>query len=436
MVARINTSGDLGRVLGYNEKKVAQNKAELLSARNFLQEKNRLTPAEKFQRFQHLNELNPRSDINTLHISLNFQPTEKLTDTQLTTIADRYMQGLRLDHQPYLVYRHDDAQHPHLHIVSSLIQPDGRRVQTNYIGARLSEPTRKAIEAEFNLAPIRGKKQSPGHDEADGTLRQAIETVNRDYRFSNLDEYNALLRQHRVLADPGSPNSRTRKHGGLLYHALDDQGNRVGVPVKASLLPNKPTLRSLQEKFNESAIQHPQDLQAIRRKVDWARLQNPNDLPALLADLHEARVDVLIHRQHHQDTIIYIDHDRKTAITGDQLGKAYTTEGLQALTSGKNLNPRKDLSPLPTRTQPPQTQQPAQPPQLPAGEQPPSPAAQPVQPPQPTQAPPPIPAQPPPTDLNLKVSQLLSQFLSSGKPSGSSIDIEQDQDLRPRRRPQ
>src|ERR1700748_2306779 len=109
MVARIIPAVKLSKVLDYNEKKVAQNKAKLIHAGNFLQEKDRMTYHQKLERFTRLNELNDRSQVKTLHITLNFHRSEKLSDQQLSAIADRYMQGIKMDNQPYLVYRHDDA---------------------------------------------------------------------------------------------------------------------------------------------------------------------------------------------------------------------------------------------------------------------------------------------------------------------------------------
>ena len=399
MVARINSSRNLSRVLSYNEKKVAQNQAQLLAARNYLQEKNRLTSAEKFHRLQNLNELNPRSKVNTLHISLNFQPGEKFTDPQMTDIADRYMQGLRLDHQPYLVYRHDDADHPHLHIVTSLIQSDGRRVDTNQLARRRSEPTRKAIEAEFNLVPARGQKQSV--PQAPEEMRRAIETINRDYRFTNLDEYNALLRQHRVYADPGEYGSLTRRHGGLLYRTLDDQGNKVGPAIKASTLPTQPTLRRLDQKFADSRQQRTADENVVRQKIDWARTQNPSDPNGLLIDLRDAAIDVMLHQRDGRQTLVYIDHDRKTAVSGDALGEPYQVNQLFP-----SLAPRQQQD---QRRQPGEQQRTDRAADRPAPDQ---------------QLP----------GFNPQTPQLVSLLLSPDKPAGTSFDFEQDQDLRHRRR--
>jgi hypothetical protein len=330
----MKTSSNAVRILLYNENKVAQDKARLIHAENFLQDKGRLTYAEKLHRFQRLNELNSRSKVNMLHISVNFQPGENLTDEQLTAIADRYMQGLGLGGQPYLVYRHDDATHPHIHIVTSLIYPDGRRVRTHNIASRLSEPTRKAIEKEFNLMPAGHKRERSLHTEGDAQkltyasdtnaferIRQVLENVNRDYRFTSLQEYNAILRQYNVLADPGRTGSQTRKHAGLLYRMLDDQGNTVGPPIKASAFDSKPTLANLQKKFEQHQQQRAADLATLRQKVD--RNAPPGTpLRESVTDLQMEGIELVTQREKGQPAgLVYVDNRLRIAAHNHDLGR-------------------------------------------------------------------------------------------------------------------
>jgi hypothetical protein len=56
MVARINATAKFSAVLQYNEKKVTQNRAQLIHAKGFLQDKNRMTLYEKIDRFQRLHD--------------------------------------------------------------------------------------------------------------------------------------------------------------------------------------------------------------------------------------------------------------------------------------------------------------------------------------------------------------------------------------------
>jgi len=355
MVARINDAVKVSSALEYNEKKVAQNKAEVLEVKNFLQDRNRLTPGQKLERFNRLAELNDRAEIKTLHISVNFDPKEQLSDETMTAIADKYMEGIRLDQQPYIVYRHNDAGHPHMHIVVSLIQEDGKRIPTYNIGKNLSSPARKAIEKEFNLIPARPQKQEvpeqtitpepntaprqdlqkvgygPGHDTRAETQR-LLEAVNRDHTFTTLAEYNALLRPYNLTADPGSENSRTRKHGGLLYRALDEQGNKIGPTMKASSFPDKPTLATLQQKFTANQQARDQALPSLRRKIDWVQAQGPATLREFTDELRAEGVELTVIRNKDNDktdpTLIYTDTRARAAVTDVTLGKNYTAGSL------------------------------------------------------------------------------------------------------------
>lgn len=325
MVAIITPTAKLSKVLDYNEKKVAQNKAELIHVKNFLQDKDRLTYPEKLGRFQRLHELNTRAQVNTLHITINFVPGEILSNQQHIAIANRYMQGIGLENQPYLVYRHDDASHPHLHIVSTLIQPDGVRIKTNYIGKKLSEPTRKAIEKEFNLVPAGGKKQrldqTPATTER---ITRVLQEVNRDYKFGSLAEYNAILRGHNVIA------TASRKTGGLYYTATDDGGNRISPPIFASKLDGPYTLPFLEKKFAAGNEQRKEDLPSIRHRIDYALTQHPGSLPDLVRHLHQEKIDLVIYRRAGQQAygLTYVDHATRTAINGGDLGKSYTAAAI------------------------------------------------------------------------------------------------------------
>src|SRR5689334_304621 len=109
MVARINTSENMSKVLHYNEHKVKQKEAEILHAHHFLKDADQLSFSDKMRWFEKFTSLNERTKTNTLHVSLNFDTSEKLDNDQLVEIAKVYMEKIGFDEQPYLVYRHHDA---------------------------------------------------------------------------------------------------------------------------------------------------------------------------------------------------------------------------------------------------------------------------------------------------------------------------------------
>ena len=128
MVAIIHNSSSLRNALYYNENKVKQKVAELLHSGNYLKDTELLGFSDKINRLQKLAALNQQTKINCVHVSLNFDPYDKLSEEKLKEIADVYMQKIGFADQPYLVYQHHDAGHSHLHVITTNIQANGKRI--------------------------------------------------------------------------------------------------------------------------------------------------------------------------------------------------------------------------------------------------------------------------------------------------------------------
>lgn len=119
MVAIIKTGSSLHRILNYNENKVKEGVADCFSAGNYPTEVEGLSFTHKLNRLLNQAILNENVTRNSVHISLNFDPSKQRISTEkLKEIAEKYMEKIGFGEQPYLVYRHYDAGHPHLHIVT------------------------------------------------------------------------------------------------------------------------------------------------------------------------------------------------------------------------------------------------------------------------------------------------------------------------------
>ncbi|HEY4196929.1 MAG TPA: relaxase/mobilization nuclease domain-containing protein, partial [Mucilaginibacter sp.] len=151
MVAKIKSGKSLIGAINYNEHKVKAGKAKLIASQGYAKDYAQLSFDEKLFRLKDLAERNQRTKTNTVHLSLNFDVSEELDEHLLIQIADSYMEQIGFGHQPYLIYKHDDAGHPHIHIVTTNIEADGNRISLHNIGKLISEPARKAIELEFGL---------------------------------------------------------------------------------------------------------------------------------------------------------------------------------------------------------------------------------------------------------------------------------------------
>jgi len=344
MVARINTGKNVSKALNYNEKKVEKGAAELLSASGFIKESKDMNFYEKLERFQQLTSLNQRTSTNTLHVSLNFHPSEKLNNEKMIEIADAYITKIGFGNQPYLVYRHNDAGHPHIHIVSVNIQRDGSRISMHKIGERQSEKARKEIENEFQLikasdhslkeekkvVPVDVAKALYGKSETRRIIANIVSSVIRQYKFSSLHELNAVLRQYNIKADPGKEGSRIANNKGLTFSHLDEKGNKIGVPIKASTLPGKPTLANLEKVFVINKTIKARYKKRLQTFIAWALNKSPADLKSFITELEKNNITVVLHQGKGGVLfgITYIDNYQKCVFNGSDLGKEFSAKAV------------------------------------------------------------------------------------------------------------
>ncbi len=331
--------------LNYNEKKVQKKTAICLHAAGYLKEANDMNFYQKLAGLERLNVLNERATTKTLHVSLNFDPSEKHSNQKLIAIADKYMNKIGFGRQPFLVYKHEDAGHPHIHIVSTTIQPDGSRINTHNIGRNQSEKARKEIEKEYGLLkaekqqhillstkPVNPVKLVYGKSETKKAIANIVTMIFNQYKFGSLPEFNAALRQYNVIADRGKEEGRIFKHRGLVYRVLDDNGNKVGVPIKASLIGCEPTLNNLEKKMMANQVVKENVKAFVRAKLDDCLFKQPVTLKELTVQLESKNIYTLL-RQNAEGRlygITFVDNQNKVVFNGSDLGKSYSAAALQS----------------------------------------------------------------------------------------------------------
>src|SRR5207249_4466889 len=141
-----------------------------------------------------------------------------------------------------------------------------------------------------------------------------LDVVLNKYKYTSLHELNAVLQQYNVMADRGSEKSRIYQHRGLVYRVLDERGNKIGVPIKASLIYNKPTLKFLEEKFASNDIGRQNHKPRIKNAIDLALLKYENlSLSDLMKVLEKEGIHTALHRNAGGIIfgITYVDHRSK-----------------------------------------------------------------------------------------------------------------------------
>jgi len=138
--------------LNYNLKKMNHpdmvKKAELLDT-NFTT----LDVKQIRQEVDLLRQLRPGLNRYVYHTSLNFAEGDILDNNQLTAIALQYLEANGFTNNQYLIFRHHDADHMHLHLLVNRITFDGDVVSdsNNY---KKSEAALRELERRYDLAAV------------------------------------------------------------------------------------------------------------------------------------------------------------------------------------------------------------------------------------------------------------------------------------------
>lgn len=339
MVARIKTGINITGVINYNENKVRKADAVFLHGNNLPVQKENLTYPDKIALFQNLIELQPNVKTNAVHISLNFDKSEHLNDQTLKDIADDYMENIGFSEQPYLVYQHYDAEHPHIHIVTTNVTEDRKRIDLHDIGKKLSEPAREKIEINYNLVVAKGKNNVDGKEiqpipvaeySKAGTKAQisaVVREIAKSYSYASLSEFNTVINRYGINADIGTEGSKMREKKGLVYRITDSKGQMYGHSIKASDIFDKPTIKNLEAKFEKNKAKKAKLKPAIVAKIDQVlKAYHQIDKPTFKSQLKTKGIEPLF--RINADGLVYgiqfIDLQNKAVFKASELGKAYS----------------------------------------------------------------------------------------------------------------
>ena len=73
-------------------------------------------------------------------------------------MAQQYMQEMGYGNQPYVVFKHTDIDRTHIHIVTTCVHIDGKKISDRYDHPRSMEVCRK-LEKRYNLK-VAGENRS------------------------------------------------------------------------------------------------------------------------------------------------------------------------------------------------------------------------------------------------------------------------------------
>ena len=298
-----------------------------------------------------------------IHISLNPSPKDILSEEQMVVLAQEFMEKFGYGNQPYMVWLHEDINRKHMHIVSVRIDETGEKIDHNREAVRAQNICRE-MEVKYGLHPTLGEHgerepvslQKVDYQKGDvkAQVKHTARTLLECYNCHSLAEYNTLLNLYNVTVYEIRGSVDGKEYHGIMYGALDDDGQQVGTPFKSSKFGKVFGNEALQKKFATSAEKVKKDKLAERARQEIVKaMQDIGTKEDFARRLKEADIEVVyrINPEGRLYGITFIDHTSRTVFNGSHLGKAFSANVFNELFN----NPDADR----TRLIPPPEQDPS-----------------------------------------------------------------------------
>lgn len=130
------------------------------------------TPRVLASEFRVSRDLNPRLQKAVYHASLSLPKPEHLDNDRWCELAEDYLTGMGFTDSQYVIYRHSDRDHDHIHIVASRIRlTDGSTVSDSW-DYRRSETLIRSLETQYDLTPVADSRSRGDRAPTTGEMRR------------------------------------------------------------------------------------------------------------------------------------------------------------------------------------------------------------------------------------------------------------------------
>lgn len=351
MVAKISKGSSLQGALLYNQEKVKEQQAKVLfSNRIILNKDGSLSMYLANQSFAPYLNANQNTEKTVSHISINPHPDDVVSDEMYCEIAQIYMQKLGYGNQPYIVYKHEDLDRKHIHIVTINIDENGKKVDDSFEKRRSKDITCE-LEKVYNLHPAEKKKQLvelpqiKRVDYQSGDIKKQIANIPKslikNYRFQLINEFRALLSLYGVTVEEVKGEAKGKNYSGLVYSAINEKNEKVGTPIKASVIGKSVGYDALQSRL-EHSTKYMKEHKVFEspKLIVRSLISNYTDKQTLLNDLAKNNINVVF-RENTEGRIYgatFIDHQSRCVFNGSKMGKEFSANILNELFKDDTTN--------------------------------------------------------------------------------------------------
>lgn len=163
------------------------------------------------------------------------------------------------------------------------------------------------------------------------------------YRFQSVGEFRALLSLYNISMDEVKGEAGGRPYHGIVYSALDKDGEKTGTPIKSSVLGKTTGIVAIEKQMQQSstAIRDKQLKERTRRIVS-AAMQRTRTESAFRRELSAQGIDLVLRRNedHRIYGVTFIDHHSRTVLNGSRLGKDFSANVFNEYFSSSGEEPQ------------------------------------------------------------------------------------------------
>ncbi|RRT91438.1 conjugal transfer protein MobB [Empedobacter falsenii] len=334
MIAKIGKGSNMYGAILYNQQKVDRENGSVLLLNKIPDTMNGRYSVTYFNKcFEPYLSANIKTEKTVRHISLNPNPKDKVSDEQFTEMAQEYMERMGYGNQPYIVFKHTDIDRTHIHIVSTCVGIDGKKIPDDYDHPR-SMTICRDLETKYNLHKATEQEQKQADkifkkvEQQKGDIKSQIASVVRHlpkyYSFSTMGSYNALLSLFNITVEEVKGERNGQTVNGLVYFALDKNGNKVSNPFKASLFGKDAGVTQLQKHFEQSneKMKTIPARSVLKNTIELA-IHTTNNEEEFKKQLVEQGINTIVRRNDNGRIygITFIDHGSRSVWNGSQLDR-------------------------------------------------------------------------------------------------------------------
>jgi len=334
MIAKIGKGSNMYGAILYNQQKVDKENGAVLLLNKIPDTVDSKYSVAYFNKcFEPYLSANIKTEKTVRHISLNPDPADKVSDEQFTEMAQEYMERMGYGNQPYIVFKHMDIGRTHIHIISTCVGIDGKKIPDDYDHPR-SMAICRDLETKYNLQKATEQEQKQDNkvfkpvNHKNGDIKSQIASVVRHlpkyYNFSTMGSYNALLSLFNITAEEVKGERNGQTVNGLVYVALDENGNKVSNPFKASLFGKDAGVAELQKHFEQSKEKMKTNpaRSVLKNTVELA-IHTTNNETEFKKQLVEQGINTIVRKNESGRIygITFIDHESRSVWNGSQLDR-------------------------------------------------------------------------------------------------------------------